>query len=155
MDAQTISHEDRGAGWAMRYPADWQKVPDIPAASLVLCEPPRPDELFRANVNAVAQTLDTGFTPAQYATDQAAGLVEELESAFLIDLQPTGQGEVGLACTVVLAHVVEGIRVTLMQWHYRLPAQLLVLSATIETIEFALRREELERIARSVRLLDV
>ncbi|MGQ0433901.1 MAG: hypothetical protein ACT452_16015 [Microthrixaceae bacterium] len=150
----TRTHFDDGAGWALSYPATWETVHSFEGASLVIREPPRNEDLFRANVNVVTQSLGKDFDIGRYARDQAAALARELQSAFPIDVRGASQGEELLVGSIVLAHVVDGIRVTLMQWHYRLATKLLVLSATVETIEFAVRREELEGIAGSVKLRD-
>lgn len=141
-----VNHRNTTYGWSLDYPAGWEDVSELFEAPLAVCEPARSDGIFRANANVVMQAVGDGDDMATYVSSQAEALLSNLGQAILVD---SGNQD------LVVAHIHDGLRLTLWQRHLKQGPTVAVLSLTVESIEFGSRFDELDEIASSLRFSDV
>ncbi len=130
-------------------PDGWETAEGLVGTLVAFVAPDEDPGFFRPNFNVLVETESEVVAPGDLVERHAAGAIERLEFARLID---AGACEVGErpASRVLLTYSSDGDDLTLEQWIVPFGRKTLVLSATSATLDYASTFEVFQDIIGSV-----
>jgi hypothetical protein len=139
MDAEPVPDEEiryhvEQAGLQISTPVDWSSGAGFDGALAVFTAPHPPDTPFTSTLTVITRPRDPADVPGNEVADQARALLE-LDDALLLESAWTSVGERPAAWAVV-AYTHGEFELTLEQWIVAGEQTLVVLSATVLTIDY-------------------
>lgn len=137
------------AGLQLSVPIDWSSGVGFDGALVAFTAPHPPDTPFESNLTIVTHRRDGAGAPGDDVVAEQARALLELDGALLLDSEPATVGG-RPAARALVAYDNGEYELTLEQWIVATQTQLVVISATVLTFDYAYDAALYEDIVLSV-----
>lgn len=144
----TGQHE-HGVEFSIAYPDGWEQIEGALGTELALVAPGDPTSEFRTNVNLVVDRPDPPLDIDAVRAQHASSLASALNDPRVLDEDTVSVGG-HAASRVLVAYTLQGEDLTLEQWIVPVSGRHFVLSATVETVDYASQVADFQEIVESV-----